>query len=207
MVKPAPLAFIFSGNEMILQCTANVEDQQICIKLLEPVMTNYRNINDGKCAAIVRRNGTTQYWIVSVAYAETLDKNVFTVLKTNVDPIEEPAVNAEPVHASGVTKIHIRRPRNQFIIYRQWMSAKVHAMSPSMTAGSISQIVAQMWRNEKPEVRAHFRALAIEEDRLHKLRYPGYRYAAGNRNPTLPAARRGPADPMTVGERLIAAGY
>jgi hypothetical protein len=43
----------------------------------------YSNINDGKCAAIVRRKGTTQYWIVSVAYAETLDKNVFVLLKKN----------------------------------------------------------------------------------------------------------------------------
>ncbi len=36
-----------------------------------------------------------------------------------------------------VSKVHIRRPRNQFIIYRQWMSAKIHASNPGITAGCI----------------------------------------------------------------------
>ncbi|KAK3311453.1 high mobility group box-domain-containing protein [Chaetomium strumarium] len=205
-VKPSPLAFLFSGNEMIIQCTATTQDQSTCIKILEPVMNMYRNINDGKCCAIVRRRGTTQYWIVSVTYAETLDKNVFDMLKRNVDPIiNQDPIPYEPVNASGVTKIHIRRPRNQFIIYRQWMSAKLHARDPSIPAAIISQIVAQMWRTEKPQIRAHFRALAIEEDRLHKARYPGYRYQGGTRHTT--PARQGEDDPMTIGQRLIAAGH
>jgi HMG (high mobility group) box. len=36
-----------------------------------------------------------------------------------------------------IAKIHIRRPRNQFIIYRQWMSARMHAKHPDMTASAI----------------------------------------------------------------------
>jgi hypothetical protein len=62
-----------------------------------------------------------------------------------------------------------------------------------------------MWRVEKPEVKAHFKALADEEDRMHKAKYPGYRYVAGRRNPQLPLSKRNlPNDPMTVTERLIA---
>jgi hypothetical protein len=68
----------------------------------------------------------------------------------------------------------------------------------------LAQIVAQMWRNEKPQIRAHFRQLAMEEDQLHKQRYPGYRYQGGTR---ATPARQGPVDPMRIGERLIASGH
>jgi hypothetical protein len=65
-----------------------------------------------------------------------------------------------------------------------------------------------MWRAEKPEVKAHFKALANEEDRQHKLKYPGYRFEAGRRNPQLPLRKRNLThDPMTVAERLVAAGF
>lgn len=65
-----------------------------------------------------------------------------------------------------------------------------------------------MWRAEKPEVKAHFKALADEEDRMHKTMYPGYRYVAGRRNPQ-PALRKRnlPHDPMTVAERLVSSGF
>lgn len=42
MPKPSPLAFIFHGNEMIVQCTANKDDQVVAVKLLEPVVRNYQ---------------------------------------------------------------------------------------------------------------------------------------------------------------------
>lgn len=65
-----------------------------------------------------------------------------------------------------------------------------------------------MWRAEKPEVRAHFKALADEEDRLHKLKYPGYRFEAGRRNPSPALHKRNlPHDPMTVAERMVAEGF
>jgi hypothetical protein len=65
-----------------------------------------------------------------------------------------------------------------------------------------------MWRHEDPAVKARFKALADEEDRMHKLMYPGYRYVAGRRRPQLALSKRNlPHDPMTVAERLIAAGF
>lgn len=68
--------------------------------------------------------------------------------------------------------------------------------------------MAQMWRAEKPEVKARFKDLAIEEDRMHKAMYPGYRYVAGRRNPQLPLSKRNlTRDPMKVAERMIAAGF
>ncbi len=65
-----------------------------------------------------------------------------------------------------------------------------------------------MWRDEKLEVKAHFKSLADEEDRRHKMKYPGYRYEAARRNPQPALSKRNlPRNPMRVAERLIAAGF
>ncbi|KAH6628680.1 high mobility group box-domain-containing protein [Chaetomium tenue] len=209
----SPLAFVFNGNEMIVQCTANIDDEAGAINILSIALENFKNFNDGKHAVIVRPKDSTQYWITSAPYAETLDKNVYQVIKSTEISISMP--NSAPEVPTGpqgvkhqkISKLRIRRPRNQFIIYRQWMSAKIHASNPRATAACISQIVAQTWQAEKADVKARFKALADEEDRIHKEMYPGYRYVAGRRNPQLPLSKRNlTRDPMTVAERLIAAG-
>jgi hypothetical protein len=121
-------------------------------------LTNFRTFNDGKHAAIVRCIGSTRFWITSAVYAQTLNKEVFTILQQTAgmlnplapsyqqrglnqmhsEPAVKPPMAQVPVSNLGkATKIHIRRPRNQFIIYRQWMSAKIHANNPGITAGCI----------------------------------------------------------------------
>ncbi|KAK4102748.1 hypothetical protein N658DRAFT_322164 [Parathielavia hyrcaniae] len=210
MDNAAPLAFVFNGNELIVQCTANNDDKEAAVNTMNIALMNYRKFNDGKHAAIVhcKNSQSTRYWITSVPYAHTLDKGSFEIIRTTAEPVAQPPIVSQPIHHQKATKIHIRRPRNQFIIYRQWMSAKIHANNPGVTAACISQIVAQMWRDEKPEVKSRFKALADEEDRLHKAKYPGYRYVAGRRNPQLPLSKRHlTQNPMTVDERLIAAGF
>ncbi|KAK4154863.1 mat A-3 [Chaetomidium leptoderma] len=211
MANTSPLAFVFSGNEMIVQCTANNDDQAAAVNTMAIAMKNYQNFNDGKHAAIVRRKDSvesTQYWITSVPYAETLDKGSYEILKTTEEPAAQGPIVTESIGHKNVSKVHIRRPRNQFIIYRQWMSARIHSRNPGVTAACISQIVAQMWRDEKPEIKARFKDLADEGTRMHKAKYPGYRYVAGRRNPQLPLSKRNlPLNPMLVDERLIAAGF
>lgn len=49
----------------------------------------------------------------------------------------KPPTPVKAIESHKVTKMHIRRPRNQFIIYRQWMSGRIHAENPGMTAGCI----------------------------------------------------------------------
>ncbi|KAK4139333.1 high mobility group box-domain-containing protein [Dichotomopilus funicola] len=214
VAQASPLAFIFVSNEMIVQCIANSDDQTAAVKAMTTALENFRSFNDGKHATIVRPKGTNKYWITSAAFALTLDPSKFKVVKSTEHLPSNTALKVQVpmeqqvVTQNKVTKMRIRRPRNQFIIYRQHMSAKIHASNPGVTAGCISQIVAQTWAAEKPSVKAYYKALADEEDRLHKAAYPGYRYIAGNRNTRAASSRRPEAhDPIRVDEKLIAAGF
>ncbi|KAL2136850.1 hypothetical protein VTI74DRAFT_1064 [Chaetomium olivicolor] len=154
MEEQSPLAFVFKGNEMIVQCTANTDDEPGALRVLDIALRNYQNFNDGKHAAIVRCKGSTQYWITGVPFAQSLDKDAYRIVKSTMDAaasVQAP-VTPQPNTCDRVTKIHIRRPRNQFII-RQWMSAKFHAENPGVTAGCISRIVDwDPWKRWRPGV-------------------------------------------------------
>jgi hypothetical protein len=74
---------------------------------------------------------------------------------------------------------HTPRPSNSFILYRrekhlEIMQQNKGAKSPNNNV--ISKIVADMWRKETPEIKAHFAALADAEKRAHMLIYPDYKY-------------------------------
>jgi hypothetical protein len=42
MENASPLAFIFCGNELIVQCTANTDDQAAAVNILSVALENYR---------------------------------------------------------------------------------------------------------------------------------------------------------------------
>ncbi|KAK4223217.1 high mobility group box-domain-containing protein [Podospora fimiseda] len=188
-----PLSFLFWGNEMIIQCIAVDDDHSNIVAFLRPVADKFKVFINGHDAALVHRLGTRMYYVVTVAFAMTLNHKIFGVLSTtygNTNPAlniavaaseELPELDSMPmIESKNIVKNgRIPRPRNQFILYRQWMSTRLQAENPGLTAGSISQVVSQMWHAEKPKVKAHFKALAGREDRIHKARFPGYRYETG----------------------------
>jgi hypothetical protein len=38
------LALIFCGNELIVQCTANIDDEAAAVNILKPAMENYQSV-------------------------------------------------------------------------------------------------------------------------------------------------------------------
>ncbi|KAK7398312.1 hypothetical protein QQX98_012313 [Neonectria punicea] len=74
---------------------------------------------------------------------------------------------------------HIPRPPNSWILYRTSKSQEVANQHPGISATQISTVVSAMWKDEAPEVKAHWQAMAEEEDRKHKAQYPGYKYNPG----------------------------
>ncbi|KAK4151069.1 hypothetical protein C8A00DRAFT_36302 [Chaetomidium leptoderma] len=106
--------------------------------------------------------------VTSVPYAQTLNEADYYIINSTEmedDATLQRPVTSKVVSRADVIKLGIRRPRNPFIIYRQWMSPKIHASNPNVTAACISQVVAKTWQLEKPEVKAHFKVLADEEER------------------------------------------
>ncbi|KAL1919249.1 uncharacterized protein VTP21DRAFT_1941 [Calcarisporiella thermophila] len=70
----------------------------------------------------------------------------------------------------------IPRPRNSFIIYRQERQREINNVYAGISNNDISKIVGELWSLESDEVKEAYRALAEEEKRLHKERYPEYKY-------------------------------
>ncbi|KAK0663966.1 sporulation minus regulator 2 [Cercophora samala] len=192
------LSFMLVDGETVVQHVANDHEDVEVVNILAVAATNFSKMNDGLDAAIVHRKQSMLYYITTLSLAFRLDTNIFDIVHTTMtiaDPTPIPGatpavfpaittVSSElgrdtmAQNVAVTTKEHIRRPRNQFIIYRQWMSARLHEENPGLTAGAISSIVSKTWKTEAPDVKAHFKALAVEEDRKHKLNYPGYRYQA-----------------------------
>ncbi|KAF5019277.1 hypothetical protein F66182_8730 [Fusarium sp. NRRL 66182] len=71
----------------------------------------------------------------------------------------------------------IPRPRNRWILYRQAKSQEITNRNKGLTPSELSSIIGRMWDSETPEVQAYWQRLADEEERKHRRRYPGYRYA------------------------------
>jgi hypothetical protein len=43
-MNASPLAFVFNGNEMIVQCTANTDDQAAAVNTLGTALRNYQSV-------------------------------------------------------------------------------------------------------------------------------------------------------------------
>jgi hypothetical protein len=74
---------------------------------------------------------------------------------------------------------HTPRPSNSFILYRREKHLEImqqYKGVKTLNNNVISKIVANMWRQETAEVKAHFAAMADAEKRAHMLKYPDYKY-------------------------------
>ncbi|KAG5998094.1 hypothetical protein E4U43_002495 [Claviceps pusilla] len=86
-----------------------------------------------------------------------------------------PAAEASAVEAED-TASHIPRPRNSWILYRQFKSRELRKDHSGITASELSTMISSLWKNETDEEKAFWQKMAQEEDRLHKEKYPGYKY-------------------------------
>ncbi|KAJ3101848.1 hypothetical protein HDU97_001022 [Phlyctochytrium planicorne] len=82
-------------------------------------------------------------------------------------------------HKRERNKTHTPRPSNSFILYRREKHAEIMSQykgAKALNNNVISKIVATMWRQEEPEVKAKYAAKAEEEKKAHMLKYPDYKY-------------------------------
>ncbi|KAJ3354048.1 hypothetical protein HDU91_005826 [Kappamyces sp. JEL0680] len=138
----------------------------------------------------------------------SLDPNQF--LDDQFSPSEFPLSTTSSQGQSPITKNavkrdrsknHTPRPSNSFILYRREKHVEIMSQYKgvkTLNNNVISKIVANMWRSESPEVKAHFAALADAEKKAHLLKYPDYKYrprkSPTKKQPTSPSVKK-PASP------------
>ncbi|KAL6836225.1 MAT1-1-3 [Trichoderma sp. SZMC 28015] len=70
----------------------------------------------------------------------------------------------------------IPRPRNSWILYRQFFSAEFTKCYPGITASELSTLISAKWKSEPPHEKKFWNDLAEQEKRNHKQKYPDYKY-------------------------------
>ncbi|KAJ7647508.1 hypothetical protein FB45DRAFT_1051980 [Roridomyces roridus] len=79
-----------------------------------------------------------------------------------------------PSRTSPSNGVKPPRPPNAWILYRSDKSKTVR--EGRMAQGELSKIIAEMWRNEAPEIRAYYERLADQAKIQHLNDNPGYKY-------------------------------
>ena len=77
---------------------------------------------------------------------------------------------------SNPTKEKINRPMNSFMLYKRDKKHEILALYPGINFREISKIVADQWKMEDVGVKKRYSQMAAEESRMHKERYPDYKY-------------------------------
>ncbi|ODV92651.1 hypothetical protein CANCADRAFT_43246 [Tortispora caseinolytica NRRL Y-17796] len=70
----------------------------------------------------------------------------------------------------------IPRPRNAFILFRQYNYIRVQANHPDKNLPDISKIVGQLWKELDPKEKAVWHRLSLKEKKAHEEKFPEYKY-------------------------------
>ncbi|KAM7208976.1 HMG (high mobility group) box domain containing protein [Naviculisporaceae sp. PSN 640] len=181
------------------------------INMIQPAMVP-SNVNGHHQAMMQAYSADNLDTVQAVAHPNSVNDNLvyYNDEITNVADLDvshnELASPGTIEHRANGSGPRIPRPRNSFILYRQWMSKKLRTENPELTAGSISQIVGSLWRRESRRMKAHFNLLARMEDERHRAKYPNYRYEARRVLDAQPAHVFN-EDGMHIGEHLIHLGH
>ncbi|KAH0497178.1 hypothetical protein TgHK011_004507 [Trichoderma gracile] len=100
----------------------------------------------------------------------TSDYGVFYFLCDKSDP--KPSVSEKKEREAN----RVPRPRNSWILYRQYYSAEFTKTYPGITASELSTLISTKWKAEPPHEKRFWNDLAEQEKRNHREKYPDYKY-------------------------------
>ena len=84
------------------------------------------------------------------------------------------------------------RPPNAFILYRRAKQPDVIKQLGHTSNAELSQILAEMWRNESKEIKYEWNQMADRKKMEHSLQYPRYVYRPKNQSGQIPSLHRPP---------------
>nr|AST15017.1 mat1-1-3 [Trichoderma spinulosum]AST15026.1 mat1-1-3 [Trichoderma spinulosum] len=70
----------------------------------------------------------------------------------------------------------ISRPRNSWILYRQFFAGEFARCYPGITASELSTLISTKWKSELPHEKKFWHDLAEQEKLNHRQRHPDYKY-------------------------------
>jgi hypothetical protein len=80
----------------------------------------------------------------------------------------------------------IARPPNSFILYRREKRYDIVQKAEEAVSNSdVSKLAAEMWKNEKPEVKAKYIAQAAELRKSHRAKFPDFKYMSKEKRQAL----------------------
>ncbi|KUI72756.1 Sporulation minus regulator 2 [Cytospora mali] len=116
------------------------------------------------------------------AYSSDEESSEESGSESDDEEIEVPVVD-EGASSNSHTPpaVKIPRPPNSWILYRKEKSKELRQANPAMSAGEISTEASRQWKLEEQTMKDYYQALAEEEARRHKIKYPDYRYKPGRK--------------------------
>ncbi|KAM0260916.1 hypothetical protein ACHAQJ_002536 [Trichoderma viride] len=111
----------------------------------------------------------------------------------------EPRVDTKPASYNNDREAnHVPRPRNSWILYRQFFSGEFIKTYPGITASELSSLISAKWKNEPPHEKNFWNYLAEQEERNHKQKYPDYKYRVRKSQAKKKRGRQATATAATV---------
>jgi len=92
---------------------------------------------------------------------------------------DKPPIDAPPPRRRSNANVEANgppRPANAFILYRRQQQAHLRRSCQGIHLRTASKLIAIWWKNESDAVKAHYRAEAVSEKKLHQVKYPDYQY-------------------------------
>ncbi|OAQ94422.1 HMG (high mobility group) box domain-containing protein [Purpureocillium lilacinum] len=123
-----------------------------------------------------------KYRLVTWGEGCTLDPENMGAFVLHCDMSEREATQPAPTATPSPTKEErIPRPCNSWILYRGHHAVQLKIQNPRFTAAQLSTRISTMWKAEPASEKAIWQQKAKEADRLHKEKYPDYKYTTSKR--------------------------
>nr|AGH03201.1 mating type protein [Leptographium longiclavatum]AGH03205.1 mating type protein [Leptographium longiclavatum]AGH03209.1 mating type protein [Leptographium longiclavatum] len=146
--------------------SVSIPEELITISQLRAVACGVFHMADDDCCILYDAQAKT-YRLVPVSDSKFVDLKRFRVMGY---------ARASDDGTTPAPEPRIPRPPNAWIIYRSHKSKEIRKKVPHVTAGYISTLVSQMWKQESCAIRLLYNDKAIEAQKVHKAMYPNYKY-------------------------------
>ncbi|KAK9766410.1 hypothetical protein K7432_004522 [Basidiobolus ranarum] len=122
------------------------------------------------------------YCSILVPQAHCKNMHHFLLNKHNDSTVKASTSSSSTETKKPVTTPEKRPPRplNPFLLFRRDKQAEIFNKYQGISNSQVSQILGRMWKSASNEEKEKYQSMAEESRKLHKQKYPNYKYYADN---------------------------